>query len=84
MAATETEPESRLVTVTIRQAPEAEPVAAFDCPCPARGLRCGDCMMIAFGPPPFTATPLGWALATVRRLSWRLRRLFNPYDPDDH
>jgi hypothetical protein len=40
-----------------------------------RGVRCGDCMMIAFAPPPFRATPLGWALATGRRLGWRIRQL---------
>jgi len=47
----------------------------FSCPCPMRGLRCGDCMMIAFAPPPFRATPLGWALASGRRLGWRIRQL---------
>jgi len=61
-------------------APElpAEPEAAITltCPCPLRGLRCGDCMLIAFAPPPFKATPLGWALATARRLGWRVRSLF--------
>jgi hypothetical protein len=29
-------------------------------------------MMIAFGPPPFTATPLGWFLASFNRLRHRL------------
>lgn len=73
---TRASPPTRVVTVTIRQAPEAEPVAAFECPCPLAGLRCRDCMMIAFAPPPFTATPVGWALATGRRLGWRIRELF--------
>src|SRR5215472_2901029 len=53
----------------------AEPEPLFSCPCPMRGLRCGDCMMIAFAPPPFRATPLGWALASGRRLGWRIRQL---------
>jgi hypothetical protein len=53
----------------------AEPEPLFSCPCPMRGVRCGDCMMIAFAPPPFRATPLGWALATGRRLGWRIRQL---------
>jgi hypothetical protein len=56
------------------QAVEPEPL--FSCPCPLRGLRCGDCMMIAFGPPPFRATPLGWALVTGRRIGWRIRAVF--------
>ena len=50
----------------------AEPEPLFSCPCPARGVRCGDCMMIAFGPPPFSATPLGWFLASFSRLRHRL------------
>jgi len=49
-----------------------KPEPLFSCPCPARGLRCGDCMMIAFGPPPFSATPLGWFLASFNRLRHRL------------
>ena len=53
----------------------AEPEPLFSCPCPMRGLRCGDCLMIAFAPPPFRATPLGWALASCRRLGWRIRQL---------
>ena len=53
----------------------AEPEPLVSCPCPMRGLRCGDCMMIAFAPPPFRATPLGWALASGRRLGWRIRQL---------
>jgi hypothetical protein len=36
-------------------------------------------MMIAFAPPPFKATPLGWTLATGRRLGWRIKwALFGP------
>ena len=53
-----------------RAAPEP---LTLTCPCPARGLRCGDCMMIAFAAPPFTATPLGWTLATGRRFGWWIR-----------
>jgi hypothetical protein len=49
-----------------------EPEPLFSCPCPSRGLRCGDCMMIAFGSPPFSATPLGWFLASFHRLRHRL------------
>jgi hypothetical protein len=49
-----------------------EPEPLFSCPCPSRGLRCGDCVMAAFGPPPFSATPLGWFLASVSRLRRRL------------
>lgn len=49
-----------------------EPEPLFSCPCPSRGLRCGDCMMIAFGSPPFSATPLGWFLASFNRLRHRL------------
>jgi len=49
-----------------------EPEPLVSCPCPLRGLRCGDCMMIAFGPPPFGATPLGWFLASFNRLRHRL------------
>jgi hypothetical protein len=49
------------------------PEALGSCPCPLRGMRCGDCSMIAFAAPPFGATPLGWSLATGRRLLWRLR-----------
>jgi len=38
--------------------------------------------MIAFAPPPFKATPLGWALATARRAGWRTKwALFG--EPDD-
>jgi hypothetical protein len=55
--------------------PEPAPLE-LTCPCPLRGLRCGDCMMIAFAPPPFKATPLGWTLATLRRFGWRIRGLF--------
>jgi hypothetical protein len=29
--------------------------------------------MISFAPPPFSATPLGWFLASMRRLGWRIR-----------
>ena len=51
-----------------------EPVGVtFTCPCPFRGLRCADCCLIAFAPSPFRATPLGWTLATARRLGWRIR-----------
>jgi hypothetical protein len=50
-----------------------EPVQLGSCPCPLRGLRCGDCSMISFAPPPFSATPLGWFLASMRRLGWRIR-----------
>jgi hypothetical protein len=53
----------------------AEPQPLFNCPCPLRGLRCGGCMMVAFSAPPFRATPLGWFLASLRRLGWRLRDL---------
>jgi len=53
-----------------------EPEPLFSCPCPSRGLRCGDCMMIAFGPPPFSATPLGWFLASFNRLRHRLVTCF--------
>jgi hypothetical protein len=62
-------------------APEPEPDGATElhCPCPLAGLRCGDCVMIAFAPPPFKATPLGWSLATARRAGWRAREiLFGP------
>jgi hypothetical protein len=62
--------------------PLAEPESLGSCPCPLRGLRCGDCSMIAFAPPPFRATPLGWALATARRAGWRIKwALFG--EPDD-
>jgi hypothetical protein len=50
-----------------------EPEWLGSCPCPLRGLRCGDCSMIAFAAPPFRATPLGWSLASGRRALWRLR-----------
>jgi hypothetical protein len=63
-------------TLEIRPAPSAEPAAELTCPCPLRGLRCGDCVMIAFAPPPFTATRLGWTLATLRRIGWRIRGIF--------
>jgi hypothetical protein len=53
--------------------PLAEPESLGSCPRPLRGLRCGDCSMIAFAPPPFKATPLGWALATARRAGWRTK-----------
>jgi hypothetical protein len=65
--------------------PEPQPLT-LTCPCPLKGLRCGDCMLIAIaGPPPFTATPLGWLLATCRRLGWRIREaIFGPpTDIDD-
>jgi hypothetical protein len=63
----------------------AEPEALGSCPCPLRGRRCWDCSMIAFAPPPFRATPLGWTLATGRRLGWRIRwAIFGPpADADD-
>jgi hypothetical protein len=44
-----------------------EPEPLSSCPCPLRGRRCWDCSMIAFAPPPFRATPLGWSLASLRR-----------------
>jgi hypothetical protein len=61
----------------------AEPQPLFDCPCPLAGVRCGGCMMIAFAPPPFRATPLGWCLATCRRLWWRISAPLLSHGDDD-
>jgi hypothetical protein len=80
-------PEPGAYTLYLTADPEtgeslAEPESLGSCPCPLRGLRCGDCSMIAFAPPPFKATPLGWALATARRAGWRTKwALFG--EPDD-
>lgn len=63
-------------TLALALDPDGPDEIEFTCPCPLRGLRCGDCMMIAFAPPPFKATPLGWTLATGRRFGWWLQRLF--------
>ena len=79
MAAEPADATYRVVEIEIRPVPDQPPALELHCPCPARGLRCGDCCLIAFAPPPFRATPLGWTLATGRRLGWRIRELlFGP------
>src|SRR5262249_53742634 len=47
----------------------------FSGPCPMRVGRGGHCMMIAFALRPCRAPPVGWALASGRRLGWRIRQL---------
>ena len=85
MAAEPADATYRVVEIEIRPVPDQPPEVTFTCPCPLKGLRCGDCMMIAFAPPPFRATPVGWLLATARRAGWRIREAIcgPPTDIDD-
>ncbi len=84
MAAEPADANYRVVEVEIRAVPDQlAPDAVMTCPCPLAGRRCGDCCLISItGPPPFRVTPLGWALASLRLIWFRIQEPFLKHADD--
>jgi hypothetical protein len=84
MAAEPADAAYRVVQIEIRPVPGQPAEATYTCPCPLRGRRCWDCISPAIaGPPPFTVTPLGWALARLRLLWLAITEPLASHGDDD-